>query len=224
MKKNVYVSVSTDPVTGYQEIVDYAKEMQGEADFLHCDIMDGEFVGKTTFDENLIKNINSASLIMLDVHLMVKEPFALIEKYIDVGANFITVHYESFADKNELVKAIKYIKSRGALAGISLKPNTKFKEIKPFVFDIDLILVMSVNPGFGGQKYIDEVNRKIEDLLKIRYENDLNFEIEVDGGINKNNINIVSKCGADIIVAGNAIFGAEDKKSAVLELKKFANG
>ena len=75
MKKNVYVSVSTDPVTGYQEIVDYAKEMQGEADFLHCDIMDGEFVGKTTFDENLIKNINSASLIMLDVHLMVKEPF-----------------------------------------------------------------------------------------------------------------------------------------------------
>ncbi len=220
MKKNVYVSVSTDPVAGYQEIIDYAKAMQGEADFLHCDIMDGEFVRKTTFDENLIKNINSASLIMLDVHLMVKEPFALIEKYIDAGANFITIHYEAFSDKNELVKAIKFIKSRGALAGISLKPDTKFKEIKPFVFDIDLILVMSVEPGASGQKFMPATYDKLKEINSFREENNLSFKISVDGGVTPENSKSLIEHGVDILVSGSYVYKSNNRKQAIKELKQ----
>ncbi len=219
MKKNIYVSVSTDPAKGYQEILDYAKEMQGEADFLHCDVMDGNFVDKFTFDENLIKNINMASLMMLDVHLMVKEPLALIEKYIAMGANFITVHYEAFSDKNDLVKAIRLIKSKGALAGISIKPGTPFKEIKPYSYDIDLILVMSVEPGASGQKFIPEMLDKIKQISDFREENSLNFKISVDGGVNGENAKTLTEAGVDILVSGNYVFKAQDRIKAIKDLK-----
>ncbi len=220
MKKNVYVSVSTDPVTGYQEIIDYAREIQGEADFLHCDVMDGNFVGKTTYDENLVKNINSMSLIMLDVHLMVKEPYALIEKYISAGANFITLHYEAFADKNELVKAIKLIKSKGALAGISLKPDTKFKEIKPYVYDIDLVLVMSVEPGASGQRFIFNTYEKIKEINSFRNENNLNFKISVDGGVSPENSKLLIDYGVDILVSGSYVYKSNNRKQAIKSLRQ----
>lgn len=220
MKKNVYVSVSTDPVARYQEIIDYAREIQNEADFLHCDVMDGEFVGKITYDDNLIKNINSMSLIMLDVHLMVKEPYGLIEKYISAGANFVTLHYEAFADKNELVKAIKLIKSKGALAGISLKPDTKFKEIKPYVYDIDLVLVMSVEPGASGQRFIFNTYEKLKEINSFREENNLNFKISVDGGVCQENAKILVEHGVDILVSGSYVYKAQNRKQAIKSLKQ----
>ena len=219
MKKNIYVSVSTDPVSGYQAIIDYAKEMQTVADFLHCDVMDGDFVSKFTYDENLIKNINASSLIMLDVHLMMREPEDKIEKYIEAGANFVTVHYEAFKDKNELVKAVKLIKNKGALAGISLKPATPFKEIKPYVYDIDLILVMSVEPGASGQKFIPEMLDKIKEIDKFREENSLHFKISVDGGVNASNAKQLAEAGVDILVSGNFVYKATDRKAAIKELK-----
>ena len=219
MKKNVYVSVSTDPARGYQEIIDYAKEMQTVADFLHCDVMDGEFVKKFTFDENLVKNINSSSLIMLDVHLMVSEPLPLIQKYIDAGANFITVHYEAFKNKEDLVKTIKLLKSKGILAGIALNPDTPFKTVKPYCYDVDLILVMSVVPGESGQKFIFETYEKIKQINKFRQENSLSFKISVDGGVNIENAKILTQYGADILVSGSYVYKAVDRKKAIKELK-----
>ena len=220
MKKSVYVSVSTDPVPGYQEIIDYARQMQGVADFLHCDVMDGEFVRKFTYDENLIKNINSASAIMLDVHLMMNEPLDKVQKYIDAGANFITVHYEAFKDKNDLVKAIKLIKSKGALAGISFKPGTPFKEIKPYVYDIDLILVMTVEPGASGQKFMPEMIDKIRQINEFRQANSLNFKISVDGGVSLENAKKLVENGVDILVSGSCVYKSADKKQAIKDLKQ----
>lgn len=219
MKKNIYVSVSTDPVGGYQEILDYAREVQNYADFLHCDVMDGNFVHKFTYDENLIKNINNVSLIMLDVHLMVSEPLQYIEKYIDVGANMITVHYEAFANKQDVVRAIKLIKRKGGLAGLSIKPETPFKEIKPYAFDLDLLLIMSVEPGASGQKFITSTYDKIKEINKFREENSLSFKISVDGGVNSENAKQLVDCGADILVSGNFVYKSQDRAQAVKELK-----
>ena len=219
MKKNIYVSVSTDPVGGYQEIIDYAKEMQTVADFLHCDVMDGEFVKKFTYDENLVKNINSSSLIMLDVHLMVNEPLALIQKYIDAGANFITVHYEAFKNKEDLVKSIKLLKSKGIIAGVAIKPDTPFKVVKPYCYDVDLVLVMSVEPGSSGQRFLLDTYDKIKQIDKFREENSLKFKIAVDGGIIPENAKILTQYGVDILVSGSYVYKAADRKKAVKELK-----
>ena len=123
MKKIVDIAVSTDPIDDFQNIVEYAKLMQGHAEFLHCDIMDENFVSKNTYDYNVVKSINSASAIMLDCHLMVNEPANEVSKYINAGANIVTVHYEAFKDKDLLAEAIDYIKKSHALAGISLNPG-----------------------------------------------------------------------------------------------------
>lgn len=219
MKKNVYVSVSTDPVQGYQEIIDYAKEMQTVADFLHCDVMDGQFVNKFTYDENLIKNINSESLIMLDVHLMTKEPLEKIQSYIEAGANFITVHYEAFKDKNDLVETLKFIKKNGALAGISFKPGTLFKHVKPYCFDVDIILVMSVEPGASGQRFIFDTYEKIKEINKFREDNSLNFKIAVDGGVSTENSKILVDYGVDVLVSGSFVYKSSDRKKAIKDLK-----
>lgn len=219
MKKNIYVSVSTDPVGGYQEILDYAKEIQGYADYLHCDVMDGNFVQKFTYDENLIKNINNISLIMLDVHLMVSEPLNYIEKYIDAGANMVTVHYEAFSNKQDVVRAIKLIKRKGALAGLSIKPSTTFKEIKPYAYDLDLLLIMSVEPGASGQKFIPETIEKIKTINAFREENSLSFKISVDGGVNKEIAKKLIDCGVDVLVSGNYVYKSTDKEQAINELK-----
>ena len=112
MKKNIYISVSTDPINDYQKVVDYAKELQGQTDFLHCDIMDGKFVNKKTYDDVVVKSINSNCLTMLDVHLMVEEPENCYQKYIDAGANILTFHYEAVKDKSILPELIKDIKDR----------------------------------------------------------------------------------------------------------------
>ncbi len=189
------------------------------ADGIHIDVMDGCFVDNITFGMPIIKAIRKYSNLFFDVHLMINNPNKYVKAFADAGADGITFHIEAVSDAFE---TIRLIKDTGKKVGISIKPETNLPD-KSILKDIDLLLVMSVNPGFGGQKYIGAVNRKIEDLLKIRYENDLHFEIQVDGGINKSNINIVSKCGADIAVVGNAIFSEEDRKQAILELKNIAS-
>ena len=219
MKKNVYVSVSTDPISSYQEIIEYAKRMQTCADFLHCDIMDGNFVEKMTYDHALVKNINANSLIPLDVHLMVSEPFEEVKKYIDAGANILTIHFEAFEDKQKIVESIDLIKKEGALAGISLKPETPFKDIKPYCFGVDLILVMSVEPGASGQKFLKNTYKKIKEIDDFRKENNLNFKIEVDGGVNKENAKLLCDFGVDILVSGSFVYKAQDRETAIKELR-----
>ena len=219
MKKNVYVSVSTDPISSYQEIVEYARFMQNHADFLHCDVMDGKFVEKMTYDYALVKNINANSLIPLDVHLMVSEPFEDIKKYIKASANILTIHFEAFEDKQKIVESIDLIKKEGALAGISLKPETSFKDIKPYCFGVDLILVMSVEPGASGQKFLKNTYKKIKDIDDFRKENGLNFKIEVDGGVTKDNAKLLTDLGADILVSGSFVYKAQDREKAVKDLR-----
>lgn len=219
MKKNVYISVSTDPIVEYQTICEYAKEMQGKADFLHCDIMDGKFVPKTTYDAALVNNINHNSLIMLDVHLMCSEPLMSLDDYIKAGSNIITVHYEAFSNKNDLMLALEKIKGAKTLAGLSIKPDTTISEVKAYLHDFDVILVMSVEPGASGQKFMPEALEKIKELDRIRTENNYNYKIEVDGGVNNQNAKEIIDAGADMLVSGSFVYKAQNKKHVIEELR-----
>lgn len=219
MKKNVDIAVSTDPIKDYQNIIEYAKQMQGTADFLHCDIMNQNFVEKETFDFNLVKNINRNSLIMLDVHLMVDEPTDDVPKYIDAGANILTVHYEAFENKEDLVNTIKFIKENNTLAGISLKPDTPFKEIRSFVFNCDLVLVMGVEPGESGQSMLDGILDKVREIKEFKESNNLSFKIEFDGGVNAENASKLVDAGVDILVSGSFVYNSKNRAEAVKMLK-----
>lgn len=219
MKKIVDVAVSTDPISDFQNIVEYAKLMQGHADFLHCDIMNENFVGKNTYDYNVVKTINSSSLIMLDCHLMVNEPADDIQKYIDAGANIITVHYEAFSDKNKLNDVLKYIKDNKTLAGISLKPSTPFKEIRAFAYNCDVVLIMGVEPGSSGQTTLPEIYDKVAEINKFKEDNNLNFKIEFDGGVNEENIQKLRDLGVDIIVSGSYVYNSKNRYKAIKFLK-----
>lgn len=220
MKRNIDVSVSTDPITDYQNIIEYAKEMQGIADFLHCDVMNTNFVQKNNFDYSLINSINRNSIIMLDVHLMVDEPVDDIPKYIQAGANILTVHYEAFDDKELLVNSLKFIQENNTLAGISLKPSTPFKEIRSFVFNCDVVLVMGVEPGASGQSLIEETFDKVREIAKFRQDNNLRFKIEFDGGVNPQTAKKLIECGVDILVSGSYVYKSENRAKAVATLKE----
>ena len=220
MKRNIDVSVSTDPITDYQNIIEYAKEMQGVADFLHCDVMNTNFVQKNNFDYSLINSINRNSVIMLDVHLMVDEPVDDIPKYIQAGANILTVHYEAFDDKELLVNSLKFIQENNTLAGISLKPSTPFKEIRSFVFNCDVVLVMGVEPGASGQSLIEETFDKVREIAKFRQDNNLRFKIEFDGGVNPQTAKKLIECGVDILVSGSYVYKSENRAKAVATLKE----
>lgn len=217
---NTYVAVSTDPIKSYEEIVEYAKEMQDKADLLHCDVMDGKFVQSKTYDWAMVENLNQNTALMLDVHLMVDEPLQSIENYIKAGANIVTLHYEAFKKKEDLVKAINLVKSMKTLVGLSIKPETSFKEIRLFCYNIDVLLVMSVEPGKSGQKFISDTFEKVKQIAKFRHDNNLNFKIEVDGGVNAENAKGLREAGVDILVSGSYVFGATDRKKAIESLKK----
>lgn len=219
MKNNVYISVSTDPIKEHQRISEYAKEMQGYADFLHCDIMDGFFVENKTYDAQLLKNINNHSLIMLDVHLMCDEPLKMIDDYIKAGANSITVHYEAFKDKSDIMLAIDKIKKAGTLAGLAIKPETTIHDIKVYIHDFDIILVMAVEPGASGQKFMPSTFEKVKTLDLLRKENDFKYKIEVDGGIIPEISEKLINVGADMLVSGSYIFKANDKLKAIEQLR-----
>ena len=219
MKRVVDVAVSTDPIDDYQNIVEYAKELQGYADFLHCDIMNENFVNKSTYDYNVVKSINSASGIMLDCHLMVDEPANDVSKYIDAGANIITLHYEAFEDKDMLAEVITYIKKNSILAGLSIKPSTPFKEIRAFSYNVDIILVMGVDPGSSGQETLSETYDKVAEINNFRQDNNLNFKIEFDGGVNEKNAEKLRDLGVDILVSGTFVYKAKDRIKAIKFLK-----
>lgn len=219
MKKRVDISVSTDPIYDFQNIIEYAKQMQGIAEFLHCDIMNENFVQKNTYDYNLVKNINRNSAIMLDVHLMVNEPLNDVPKYIEAGANILTVHYEAFENKEDLVNVLKYIQENHTLAGISLKPETPFKDVRSFVFNCDVVLVMGVEPGASGQKLMDSVYDKVKEIYEFRQSNNLNFKIEFDGGVNPETAKKLIECGVDILVSGTYVYNSKNRALAVDELR-----
>ena len=193
-----------------------------KTDYFHIDVMDGEFVEKnttgkmTTYCEYL-KNITN---IPLDVHLMVKDIQSYIESFLIFEPNIITIHYEACTNIAEAKKYLQEITSKHCKAGISIKPETKIEEIVELLPYVHLVLVMSVEPGKGGQEFMRIALMKIQALKEYREEQNLEFDIEVDGGINYTNIQEVANAGADIVVAGNYIVKSDDYKLAIENLKK----
>ena len=180
---------------------------EGGADLIHVDVMDGHFVPNLTIGPPVIKNLRKYTKIPFDVHLMISPVHEYIENYANAGADIITIHPEA---TENLKESISLIKKFGKKVGVSLNPKTKIKTIIDEIDNIDLVLVMSVNPGFGGQEFMPEVLDKIKELKKIKDKNQYHFDIEVDGGINFSNSKIVLEAGADILVSGTTVFKEND--------------
>ncbi len=180
---------------------------KGGADYIHLDVMDGNFVPNITFGPPLIKKIRNITDIPFDVHLMIEKPERYIEDFVKAGADIITVHVEASVHLHRTIEAIK---SYGVKAGVALNPATPLSSIEYVLEYLDLVLIMTVNPGFGGQKFIESTKRKIRKLRQIVDERSLNLLIEADGGIKLDNYKEIAECGLDIIVVGSGIFEAED--------------
>ncbi len=187
------------------------------ADMIHIDVMDGMFVPNISFGVPIIKSIRSLTKLTFDVHLMIEEPSRYIKDFVDAGADIITVHYE--ADRH-LDRTINYIKSFGVKAGVSLNPATPVNSIKHLIPNLDMVLIMSVNPGFGGQKYIPYCGDKIKEVKELAEKYNKNLLIEVDGGIDSTNIGAVVNSGANVIVAGSAVFKNNNIKENIKALKE----
>ena len=189
---------------------------RGGASILHFDVMDGHFVPNITIGLPVLKSLAKITRLPIDAHLMITEPGRYASQFVDAGAKMVSVHVE--ADPH-LHRTLMSIKSAGAQAGVVLNPATPVSAVEEALLFADYVLVMSVNPGFGGQKFINESVAKVRRLRQLIQEQQLPVRIEIDGGIDRSNIETVVEAGAEIIVAGSAIFGATDVESAVKELR-----
>ena len=201
--KNIQISPSILSADFSQLGNEIKRLEEGGADMIHVDVMDGHFVPNLTIGPPVIKALRKYTKLPFDVHLMISPVHKYIEDYAKAGANIITIHPEA---TNNLKESINLIKKLNVKVGVSLNPDTNINVIENILDQIDLVLVMSVYPGFGGQKFIPEVVKKIENLNKLKKQKNLNFDIEVDGGINFENNKIVIKAGANIQVSGTTIF------------------
>jgi len=188
------------------------------ADLIHVDVMDGHFVPNITIGPMIVQAVRRSTKLPLDVHLMITNPELYLEDFIRAGANSITVHVETVNHLNRLVQAIK--ERNGIKASVSLNPATSLSSLDYILAEVDMVLLMSVNPGFGGQKFIDSILEKISKLRKWIDALGLGVEIEVDGGIKPENAGEIIKAGADILVAGSAIFGAKDYSAAIRQIRQ----
>jgi ribulose-phosphate 3-epimerase len=193
------------------------------AQYMHLDVMDGLFVPSISLGMPVIKSLRTSTDVVFDTHLMINEPIRYIEEFAESGSDIITIHLE--ATKN-VKETIDKIRACNVKPGIVINPETPVKELVPYIDMVDMILLMSVHPGFGGQKYIDEVTSKIVETRALINASGKNIELEVDGGINMNNINTVLEAGADVIVAGSAVFGGNitsNVKNFLEAFKKYEN-
>jgi ribulose-phosphate 3-epimerase len=190
---------------------------RSNADWFHLDIMDGVFVPNISFGIPVIKAINKYATKPLDVHLMIVDPDRYISAFKKAGADILTVHYEAC---NHLHRTLQAIKSEGMKAGVSLNPHTPVSLLKDVINDIDVVLIMSVNPGFGGQIFIENTYRKVEELKQLINDNNSNTLIEIDGGVNLETGAKLLKSGADALVAGSFVFRSEDPEETIADLKR----
>ncbi|MDP4267539.1 MAG: ribulose-phosphate 3-epimerase [Bacteroidota bacterium] len=191
-----------------------------EADWFHIDVMDGVFVPNISFGFPVIKHIKEIARKPLDVHLMITEPDRYIEEFKKIGADILTVHYEACI---HLHRSIQSIKHNNMKAGVVLNPHTSVNLLEDIISEVDLVCLMSVNPGFGGQKFIENTYIKISKLKDMIISKNSKSLIEVDGGVDLNNVEKLSKCGTDIFVAGNTVFGSKNPAATIAELKRLSN-
>ncbi len=190
-------------------------EMSG-ADWIHCDIMDGHFVPNITFGPVIVKAARKCTKLPIDVHLMIENPDKYLDDFRNAGADIISVHFEEVVHLNRTINRIKEI---GAKAGVVINPSTPVSALKDIAEYIDLLLIMTVNPGFGGQSFISNSERRIMEAVELRKSLNANYLIEVDGGINKDTLKSVLKAGCDVFVAGSSIYHNDNISAATAELK-----
>lgn len=196
-----------------------AKVENGGASWLHYDVMDGHFVPNISFGYSILGDVKKVTSLPLDVHLMVEDPGDFVEKFIENGADYITFHVESMASERQIARLIDYLHIKGVKAGLSIKPDTPVSAIEPYLNKLDLVLVMSVEPGFGGQKFNPVAVEKIARLAELKKEKNYNYVIEVDGGINNETIDQVKDAGVEMVVAGSYVFGSPNYQQAIESLK-----
>ncbi|MDU4859528.1 MAG: ribulose-phosphate 3-epimerase [Terrisporobacter othiniensis] len=199
---------------------DVKKVEKAGCEYLHIDVMDGHFVPNITLGPGIVKSLRKDVNMVFDTHLMIENPDNYIKDFVDAGSDLIVVHVEAC---RHLHRTIQNIKSHNVKAGVALNPGTPIETIKHVLQDVDMVLVMTVNPGFGGQSFIESMTGKIKELKQLIDEKNLNVDIQVDGGIKPSNINQVVEAGANVIVAGSAIFNSENIEETVKLMRKNAS-
>jgi len=202
----------------FSQLLTEVKEVESYgADLLHIDVMDGHFVPNITIGPDVYRNLKGQVNLVFDVHLMIERPMFFAKQFIKAGADIVTFHYEAVSD---VAKTIRFIRNLGSKVGISIRPKTDVVLLEEYLDDVDIVLVMSVEPGFSGQTFMESALDKIRYLSDMKKQNNYHYLIEVDGGINEQTAVMVKEAGADILVAGTYIFKAADRKAAIEGLKK----